>query len=458
MKILLTVHQFFPEYSSGTEVLTLETAKSLQEKGHDVLVVTGGYAPQPMQDADRFDNYIHDNIPVERMMFSPGFIGDSADMTRLEFDNNLFKARFDQIVQDFQPDIVHFFHLMRLSVTFVDVCKQRGIPTVFTPTDFWFLCPYAQLMLPDHSPCLGPDARAINCIRHFMHSNRLSPTINAVADALPDVAFRAGLAVVRRNLHFRLPIKLATLGENARSVAARLPFTLQRLKDIDRLMVPNAMMKETLQRYGVSTAKMVDQPYGINLAYQHNAPRQPAKTFRIGFMGTLSKHKGAHVLINAIRQFPSDAAIEVKLYGRLTDNPAYVEELRQLIGEDARITLMGGYPNSEIGEVFAHLDVLVVPSIWQENTPLVVYSAQASGCPVIGSDFGGINCVVTHGENGFLFPSGDDQTLGQLLKQLDQDRALLQKLSDNAKPPLSIAGYTDALQTHYVEMVQEKPL
>jgi glycosyltransferase involved in cell wall biosynthesis len=49
------------------------------------------------------------------------------------------------------------------------------------------------------------------------------------------------------------------------------------------------------------------------------------------------------------------------------------------------------------------LDVLVVPSIWYENTPLVIYSAQAAGCPVIASNLGGIAEVKHHEDNGLLF-------------------------------------------------------
>ena len=41
MRLLLTAHQFLPEYFSGTEILTYTTAKELQRRGHEVLVFTG---------------------------------------------------------------------------------------------------------------------------------------------------------------------------------------------------------------------------------------------------------------------------------------------------------------------------------------------------------------------------------------------------------------------------------
>ena len=64
-------------------------------------------------------------------------------------------------------------------------------------------------------------------------------------------------------------------------------------------------------------------------------------------------------------------------------------------------------PNESIGDVFSELDVLVVPSVWYENTPLAIYSAQEAGCPVIASNLGGMSEVIKHEKNGLLFEAGD---------------------------------------------------
>ena len=77
--------------------------------------------------------------------------------------------------------------------------------------------------------------------------------------------------------------------------------------------------------------------------------------------------------------------VELKIYGGLEDYPQYVAAARAAAG-DPRITFCGTFANQEIGRVFAGIDVLVVPSVWYENTPLVISSAQQAGCPVIASD------------------------------------------------------------------------
>ncbi len=109
-----------------------------------------------------------------------------------------------------------------------------------------------------------------------------------------------------------------------------------------------------------------------------------------------------------------------------------------------------------IGEVFSKLDVLVVPSIWYENTPLVIYSAHATGTPVIATNLGGMSEVVHHGVNGLLFEKGDSTGLKKLLEMIIEDRTLLDKLSKNIVPPPSISDYVDGIEKVYSEVLAER--
>src|SRR3954453_16743152 len=81
MKILLTVHQFFPEYFSGTEVLTYSVARELLSRGHAVAVMTGFPARKNLPPHERLDEYQIDGIHVFR--FHHAYVrmnGQKADM------------------------------------------------------------------------------------------------------------------------------------------------------------------------------------------------------------------------------------------------------------------------------------------------------------------------------------------------------------------------------------------
>jgi glycosyltransferase involved in cell wall biosynthesis len=178
--------------------------------------------------------------------------------------------------------------------------------------------------------------------------------------------------------------------------------------------------------------------------------RQPAKDnrLRIGFIGTLSRYKGADLLIRAVLAAPKMLA-EVKIFGDLSAYPDYAEELQTLAANDQRIRFMGTFANAVIGRIFAEIDLLVVPSIWYENTPLVIYSAQACGCPVLASDIGGISEVVKDGENGLLFAAGQVKEITSALLGLSEDRSLLAKLAGQTRKPRSISDYVLELLSEY---------
>jgi glycosyltransferase involved in cell wall biosynthesis len=237
----------------------------------------------------------------------------------------------------------------------------------------------------------------------------------------------------------------------------RPAFLEKQMNRLDRMIVPSKLMRSILVEHGLKEDKVVFCPFGINfMPADTMLPSEANVPLRIGFVGTLAEHKGAHVLIDAIRQIPREHAIEVLLYGILMDYPDYAEKLKAAAGDDPRIKFCGTFPNSEIGRVFAALDVLVVPSVWHENTPLIIYTAQAAKCPVIASDHDGIAEIVHHGKNGLLFPAGDALALAHLIDSLYMDPSILKQLAANSEPPRTISEYVSDLEKVYREVLSER--
>jgi glycosyltransferase involved in cell wall biosynthesis len=164
----------------------------------------------------------------------------------------------------------------------------------------------------------------------------------------------------------------------------------------------------------------------------------------VGFIGTLARHKGCHVLIDAFKTLPFGQAV-LKIYGDMEQYPHYAKELRKLAGNNRAIEFCGIFPNAEILEIMADLDVLAVPSVWYENTPLVVYSAQAARCPVVASDFPGLSDVIRDEVNGLLFEAGNAGALAGKLSRLIEEPGLAARLSSHALEPKPIAAYVDDL-------------
>ncbi len=444
MKILLTVHQFVPDYVSGTEILTFSVAKELLQRGHEVFVLTGYPAQHVMPEEERLDRYEIEGISVYRYHHLLKPLADQRAVMEIEYKNNLATRFFYQIVQEVQPDIIHFFHLHRLGIGLMDVAIAKNIPTFFTPTDFWTVCPTSQLVLNDGSMCDGPSAAAGNCVKHVAHLNNWRFRGKKYMPMIPAPIADLVVMFTKKFLTYKYP-----LAREAAAISSRRPYNISQLNKLKLVFSPTQLMTKTLIRNGVNSNLIRQSAYGIDISgYGHHNTQRSEMLQTIGFIGTLSPHKGCHILIQAFKQL-NLPNLSLKIYGNTKEFPDYFSELEMLVGDNRSIEFCGTFPNTQISEILNKLDTLVVPSLWYENTPLVVYSAFAAHCPVVASDFPGMSEVVLHDYNGLVFPSGDIDALAEQLRLLASTPELLPRLSMNCKPPRSTPDYVNELEEAY---------
>lgn len=450
MKVLLTTHVFFPDHSSGTEIFALNTARELKRHGHEVEICTG-YLPRLGQPDPRtpegFDRYVYEGLTVNRFFHHADPLGGQASAVEAEYNNLIFANWFRRYLMHCQPNVVHFFHLWLLSAAAIDVCQELGIPMVMTPTDFWLICPNNQLRLPDNSLCKGPDGDGVNCLKHAV-SNNQSKRVAAVFNRLPHPVVSTMIWGINHGA-----FSGSWFSPMVRALYQRAGFLRTRMNMLDRVIVPTRLMQEMLVLNGLQPDKVVFSRFGIRTIASETHKPDTAGKLRIAFIGGLSEHKGVHLLISAVRLLPRTALLELKIFARTDLFPEYFKKLMRLADADQRICFCGTFPNEQIGAVFSEMDVLVVPSIWYENTPLVIYSAQAAGCPVIASNLGGMAEVVEHEKNGLLFTAGDVVGLADSIERLTDDRELLHKLAANAVKPKSISDYVSELLNIYEDVL-----
>lgn len=445
-KVLLITHEFFPESTGGVEVLTLNTAKTLRRRGYDVSIFTGYASGSDIDDKDRFDRYIYEGLPVERYKHSPERAGSQTNPFELEYNNLFFASYFKAYLKKTQPDIVHFFHLHRITASAIDVCVELGIPTVYTATDFWPICPLSQLRQVDNSPCGGPEYNAVNCIQHIVRAYQ-PPQIREKMEKFPRWLFLLGVFVLKWKV-----FRHVKFTPNILALVRRPEFMMKRLNQVNFVLVPTHLMGKLLVNHGLNKAQVHLQHFGIDIQLDNSTEKRVKGSNRklvLGFIGALFEHKGAHLLIQAISSLPRDVAVDLNIYGNLKQCPEYGELLKKLSADDDRIKFCDTFPNNIIGAIFSELDVLVVPSIWYENTPLVIYSAQAFGCPVIATNLGGMSEVIHDGVNGLLFEQGNVKSLSEVILRLYKNRSLIADLANNAIKPKNMDGYVDELTGYY---------
>jgi glycosyltransferase involved in cell wall biosynthesis len=447
MRILLTTHQFLPDHGSGTEVIALNTAQELMRRGHDVQIFTAHPARVPLTDDQRFDQYEYAGIRVHRFLHQHMPMGNQTNLLEMDYRNDFFKQAFKAFLQREKPDVVHFIHLYRLSTTAIDACRELDIPTVFTATDFWFICPLIQMRLPDGSLCAGPNGVASNCVRH-MAQVASGPDMARRIQRIPQPLVTLGTWAIRHGLAPR-----TNTTAYVKALTQRPPYMKHKINQIDRVIVPSRTMETLLQRHGLQPARTIHLPYGI---YTDRIPRHTNKgtgpQLRVAFIGTLVEHKGCHILINALRALPADLPIKLSIHGKLTEFPAYIEHLKTLAVDDPRIEFAGPFHPPEVGGILAEIDLLVCPSLWYENTPLVIYEAMAAGVPVIASNLGGMAESITANINGLLFEPGNVEALRQHLAALLQDKSAVGKLASATVMPLSMSDHVTRLEAIYASL------
>lgn len=159
------------------------------------------------------------------------------------------------------------------------------------------------------------------------------------------------------------------------------------------------------------------------------AARREAGALRLGFLGRIEAAKGIEPLLATLR--PIAGPFTLRIGG--TGNAALVQRLKDQHADD-RFEWLG---RVEPQEFFGNIDVLVVPSIWNEPFGLVIGEAHSHGIPVIASRRGGIPEVVRDGINGFLYDPDRPHELADIVKQLLADRSLVAAMSVAimARPP-----------------------
>ncbi len=467
-RVLLTAHKFFPEHRAGTEVLTLKIAQELQKRNYEVKVVA---ANPPDLDARRKaetasqieSNYDFEGVPVH-------IVEEGLRLKDYKFDFEYYhphiKAHFAKLLQEFKPDLVQAVHVQNLSAAVIEACNEARVPVVFYSTDFWFVCPIVQLKRPDGAVCRGPGPLALKCLDCY--TPRLFPgdaeIVQAVTEKYPAVG---------TNLE-TLPNAVKDLAKSALSSLYRttkLPLAVQAtmarpaiLKDfangLTKILVPTKLMRDIFVENGINDKLIRIVHFGIDTAklVDHQV-KKPSEKLRIGYIGTFFEHKGVDLLIKAFLSLSAEHAsrAELKLYGDVTQFPEYVAQLKKLVvdagAKGDAVSFLGTFPNDTLGSVLEEIDVLVVPSRWYENTPLVMQSALSTRTPLIVTDLGGMSELVTEGENGLLFKLNDHGSLARQLTAVLADSTLLAKFSANIKPERTVADMVDDIESVYEEVL-----
>ena len=323
---------------------------------------------------------------------------------------------FRDYVREIKPDVVHIGHLSHLSTQIPIIAKREfGLPVLFTIHDFWMFCHRGQLINPKNwEICPLPNvAQCTDCAR-FHYNN---PT------------FEERL-IVERDTHIKNVMDC-----------------------IDVFFAPSHTLEQFFIDMGVNKEKVLYSKYGFNVSKIQKHPKQLHETITFGFTGRIIHTKGVHLLCEAFSKVNGNARLVI--WGDA--NSEYGRDLMTKYS-GKNIEFKGRYHNDNLQQVLDSFDVLVCPSIWLENAPLVIQEAQAAELPVLVSDRGGMAELVHDGIDGFTFRLGDEEDLRIKMQRIVDNPKILSALKAPIEKVRTIKDDADFCMQKYNELTKQTPL
>jgi glycosyltransferase involved in cell wall biosynthesis len=281
------------------------------------------------------------------------------------------QRKLKALLKDFRPDIAHLhciYHHQSPSILYT--LRDQGIPAVMTAHDLKIACP-AYKMLNQTGICERcKDGSVLNVIKYKCIRGSTAASVIVAAESA---------------LHRSLK-------------------TYQRL--LTKVVAPSHFFMNKLKEWGIPEDKLVYIPNYVD-ATAFEPQYSPGDYFL--YFGRLAPEKGVATLIKAAHQ----AGARIKIAGT---GPMELE-LKQLtasLGSTAEF--MGFRSGQDLHALVKGARAVVLPSEWYENAPMSILESFAMGKPAIGANIGGIPEMITEGETGWIFESGNVDALAATLQ------------------------------------------
>ncbi|MFA5961082.1 MAG: glycosyltransferase [Parcubacteria group bacterium] len=404
---ILQVHKYFTRKRGGGSVTAFfELLKMFSQRSHEVIVFS-------MQDRDNepspYAKYFTEHFDLNEKTG----LGEKLKRASKFLYNFEAKRKLEELIIAEKPEIAHLHNIYHyLSPAIIDTLKKHNIPIVMTLHAYKEICPNYKLFVKGKlcERCKG--GKYYHCL-----ANR----------CLKDSFSGSFLAMLEAYLH-------KFLGSYAK---------------VDRFISPSEFVKKKYVEFGVPAEKIVviRNPIEIGQIKKEMDNSLAEKNFFL-YYGRISEEKGIADLIRAVAKLEKEGALgenELRIVGKGSQEQALKKLVKDLELE-GKVRFIGFKSGKELIDLVSQAKFIVVPSIWYDNSPMVVTEAQIARRPVIVSDLGGTSESIIAHETGFVFEAGNvDDLAGKIKKTL--------RLSKAERFSMGQYGYENILKINDEEML-----
>jgi len=339
LKVLMVVHAWPPEQAGGTGLVVGNLATALQAQGVEVTVAHPGPGGGSV-----WRGVAVEGVPV------PRGLGWAAG-----WRHSTHAAR--ELLDRLQPDVVDIHHLSGWPLSLPLLARAQGARVVMTLHDYSVVCARGQLVNRAGQVCPGPSTqRCSRCLAPFL----------GVRARLMDAPSR----------------------RDRDAVADRLRLARTVMEAADVRLAPSHDLARRYRRLGSGPVEHCPLPSSLRIS---PAPPPGNGPVRFLFCSSLIPTKGPQQLVEAFARLPEGRAT-LTVAGPCPPFPAdpgFGARLRRRIEATPDAAWLPPVPHSEVPQLLHAHDVLALPSVWPENSPLIVREACAAGLRTIVSVQGG---------------------------------------------------------------------
>ena len=357
-------------------------------------------------------------------------------------DKDYYSIHLRKVLESMQPDVVHFQHLLFLGYDAIRLVRNvlPDAAIVVTLHEYLPMCHRQGQLLRtfDNEPCAGPSPRRCH-------------------ECFPDIT--------------------------PQQFFLRKQFIQSHLSLVDRFVAPSSFLADQYVHWGIPRDRIVVEENGRSF-HEPPAESEPrTHRDRFGFFGQLSPYKGIDVLLEAMHTVappPQDRALldvmtpRRRAADRSTDTfprphltvhganlelqePAFQDRIAELTASTGHcVTVAGRYDWRRLSELMRTVDWVVLPSIWFENSPLVIQEAFHHRRPIICSDIGGMAEKVRHNLDGLHFRTGDAADLAAVIRHAAGTPGLWDRLQSGIRPVHSVDEHRERLAALYSEILASR--
>lgn len=360
---------------AGAEAAYFNTARLLQENGHEVVPFAMQHPHNEPTPWSRF-------FPPEVEFRAPGSPAELVRRALRVLYSREARDGLRGLLREARPDLAHLHNIAhQLSPSILDALAEAELPVVQTLHDYKLTCPVYTHRTHGRvcERCRG--GRFQNCVLQRCNAGSLSMSLVNAAE-------------------------MAWHGWRGSYDA------------VDLFLCPSTFVRAKCVEHGIAAERLHFVPHFV---YADDFPVHPDPGSTILYAGRMAEEKGLFTLLEAVRRV-SEARLHLAGDGPLR---RALEEQVASTGLTERVHFLGHLRGQAYEAAWRQAAFLVVPSEWWEVRPMVIHEAYARGRAVLASRCGTIPEIVRHGETGWLFRTGDPEDLAAAIRSMLAERSQL---------------------------------